>query len=649
MRIKQNCFLFLVFVLFSATLFAERTDSSHVKWDFNIPGFTMQDTWFKVQMECHTDLDADEVAKRFPEVEVNGEKYVLEYDGYKAIARVRVTDNSGEYKFKIGGQTWEGKLKVIPLWTSVVPPLIAIVLALVFREVITSLFIGILSGAWIISINSEGLGGIFSGFLNVMDRYIMDALNNWSHIAVIIFSMMIAGVVSIISKNGGMRGVVNLLEPYAHNRRSGQFVIWLMGVLIFFDDYANTLVVGNTMRPVADRLKISREKLAYLVDSTAAPVAAVAFITTWIGAELGYIESGLVEIEQMHLSPYSVFLNSLAYAFYPLLTLTFMLILIYKQRDYGPMLRAENDMIKGIDVLPKESDKSDELSREFTMKEGVKPRAINAIIPILIIIFGAVWGMWTTGYSDEVWNDATYSFTRKISIIIGNSDSFTALLWSSMAGAVVAIIMSVSQRILKLGESISSGLEGFKTMIPAMSILVLAWSLAVITEHMHTAVFLQSLWSDSLSPVLLPAVVFGLSALVSFSTGSSWGTMAILYPLMLPASYHISIEAGLPHEEAMIIFYNVVSVVLAGSVFGDHCSPISDTTILSSLASSCNHIDHVRTQLPYALTVGFIATTFGTLPASMGVSPLILFPVNIVLLYLVIQFLGKRSAVRTST
>ena len=208
---------------------------------------------------------------------------------------------------------------------------------------------------------------------------------------------------------------------------------------------------------------------------------------------------------------------------------------------------------------------------------------------------------------------------------------------------MVAVILTISQRIMNLEETISAGLNGFKTMLPAMIILILAWSLALITEEMHTATFLNSLWSDALSPFLLPAIVFILSALVSFSTGSSWGTMAILYPLMLPASYHISIEAGLSHDEVMIIFYNVVSVILAGSVFGDHCSPISDTTILSSLASSCNHIDHVRTQLPYAITTGIVAIVVGTIPASMGVSPLILFPVGFGIMYLIIRFVGKKT------
>ena len=248
-----------------------------------------------------------------------------------------------------------------------------------------------------------------------------------------------------------------------------------------------------------------------------------------------------------------------------------------------------------------------------------------------------------TGYDASIWADTSIGFLRKLSATIGQADSFVALLWSSFSGLIVAIVLSMSQGILKLEESVNTALHGFKTMIPAMSILVLAWSLAYVTEDMHTAIFLKSLWSSSLSPIFIPAVVFIIAALVSFSTGSSWGTMAILYPLMLPASYQIAVESGMPHEDAIIIFYNVVSVILAGSVFGDHCSPISDTTILSSLASSCNHIDHVRTQLAYALTVGVVSILFGSIPAAMGVPSYILFPISIGILYAVIHFVGKRT------
>lgn len=642
----RNFYLvFIVLFLLWNNLIAQNKPDNDIKWEIELSNVFVANSSTSIDIKADFEGNPRELKERYSEIRVNGKFIPVDWNQFSGTATFPVSTGDTVVTVQIGETILEKTINPIPLWMSVLPPIIAIFLALVFREVITSLFIGILSGAIIIGYYTDGISGLFSSLLRVVDHYIMNALNDWSHIAVILFSLTIGAVISIISKNGGMLGVVNKLEPYAHNPRSGQFVIWIMGVLIFFDDYANTLVVGNTMRPVADRLKISREKLSYLVDSTAAPVAAIAFITTWIGAELGYIQSGILDIPQITESPYSIFLNSLAFSFYPIFTLVFMLILISKQRDFGPMVKAElNARKNGVSNLKKDNTK-DDVIKHFTMEKDIVPKAYNAVIPIMTIIIGVIWGMYHTGYEATDWEaqEIGIGVFRKLSIIIGNADSFTALLWASVAGALVAIIMTLSQRLMNLEDTILAGINGYKTILPAMIILILAWSLALITEEMHTAAFLNSLWSDSFSPYFIPAIVFILSALVAFSTGSSWGTMAILYPLMLPASYHISIEAGLSHDEVMIIFYNVVSVILAGSVFGDHCSPISDTTILSSLASSCNHIDHVRTQLPYAITTGMVAIVIGTIPASMGVSPLILFPLGFGIMYLIIRFLGKKT------
>lgn len=544
------------------------------------------------------------------------------------------------------GQTEEIlNVNIIPLWWSIVPPLMAILLALLFKEVVTSLFIGILVGAAILGVYAGGIDGIWTGLLAVIDTYVINSLNNWGHLAVIIFSMLIGALVSVISKNGGMKGVVDRVSVYANSPRSGQFATWLLGILIFFDDYANTLVVGNTMRPVTDKLKISREKLSYLVDSTAAPIAAIAFVTTWIGAELGYIESGVAQINeagsQIEMGAYAIFLSSLQYSFYPILALLFMLILIWKGKDFGPMHKAEMNARKGEDVYHHGPEKLAELA-EFEVKEGAKTRSYNAVIPIGVVIIGTLLGLLVTGWNTEVWNDETLSFSRKLSAIIGASDSYTALLWSSMVALIVAIGLSVGQRILTLEESMHSVMSGFKTMMNAVIILVLAWSLASITEDLHTATFLTQLFGGNIAPWLMPAITFLLAALVAFSTGSSWGTMAILYPLMLPAAWSVCMASGYDTEMALNIFFNVTSCVLAGSVLGDHCSPISDTTILSSLASSCKHIDHVRTQMPYALTVGIVAVVFGTIPTALGLSSWIAFPMCLLVLYAVVQFVGKK-------
>jgi len=540
---------------------------------------------------------------------------------------------------------YEAHVDPIPQWFSVIPPLVAILFALIFKEVYSALFIGILIGTTTIFAHqgSGWFSAFFEGIFAIPDTYVLDSLADAEHLSIIVFSMLIGGMVSIITKNGGMKGVVNVLSRYAKNAQSGQFVTWLLGIAIFFDDYANTLVVGNTMRPVTDRLKISREKLAYIVDSTAAPIAAIAFVTTWIGAELSYIQDGIntLGLEQ---SPYNVFINSLAYSFYPIFALIFILLLTYKGRDFGPMYKAEKRARAGqIASWQAEADSSEQ-AREIETPAHVRPKGFNAVIPVAIVIFGTFAGLLYTGWDAQVWSSEEMAFSKKLSVIIGNSDSFKALLWSSIMGVIVALILTVSQKILNLKTTVDTLIHGFKTMLTAIIILVLAWSLALLTQHLHTADFIsKSLVQINMAPFLVPALTFILAALVAFSTGSSWGTMAILYPLILPASWLIAEQAGLEHAMALSLFYNVVSCVLAGSVLGDHCSPISDTTILSSLASSCNHIDHVRTQLPYALTVGGIAVAVGTIPSAYGVPGYITFPAGIILLYLIVRFFGKQS------
>ncbi|MFT6166435.1 MAG: Na+/H+ antiporter NhaC [Vicingaceae bacterium] len=551
-------------------------------------------------------------------------------------------DQSTSIEVSTGTKTLTSKVEVIQQWLSIIPPLLAIILALVFKEVVTSLIIGIFSGVLIIQLYANSfINALLFSFTKTIDTYILNSLNDSGHLSIIVFSTLIGGMVSVISKNGGMQGVVNRISKYATTAKSGQLATWFLGIAIFFDDYANTLIVGNTMRPITDRLNISREKLAYLVDSTAAPIAAIAFITTWIGAELGYIESGIETIEGLDESVYSIFISSLAYSFYPIFALLFMLILILRERDFGPMYNAEKQARLGNNVDNSSVIKNEDLD-EFTAKEGIEHRAYNAIIPVAIVIIGTIIGLIHTGWDQSVMDDHTLSFGRKISTLIGNADSYKALLWASLAGLFTAISLSVTQKLMNIHQSVNAAIGGFKTMLTAIIILVLAWSLALVIEDLHTADFLTSIMSDNISPYFVPTLTFLLAAVVAFSTGSSWGTMAILYPLMLPSSWAICLAAGIPEAETLTIFHNVVASVLAGAVLGDHCSPISDTTILSSLSSSCNHINHVRTQMPYALTVGAVAVVFGTIPAAYGVPFWITVPTGILTLYLIIGKFGKK-------
>lgn len=521
----------------------------------------------------------------------------------------------------------------MPLWLSVLPPIIAIVMALFLKEVISALFLGVLSGTFIMALfNGQEPGtALGSGLLRVVDTYITGSLFDFDHVTIIVFTLTIGGMVKIISANRGMQGIVNWLLRRAQGPRSGQIMTFFMDICIFFDDYSNTLMVGNTMRPVADKLKVSREKLAYIVDSTSAPVVAIAFVTTWIGAELSYIQEG-IDVIGIDASAYSVFFHSLKYSFYPLLTLAFVLMIIYSGRDFGPMLKAEKDARLKEDSC---SEKSDNVEQPA--------HSIDALVPLLTLIFGTIIGLFATGYDASVWHDSNLDFFAKLSTTIGNANSYTALIWSSLLSLLSAIIMTLLRGSLEFGKIMEEMIEGFKIMFNAVLILTMAWSIALVTKDMHTAEFVSEiLLKLSLSPVIVPALTFILAALIGFSTGTSWGTMAILYPLILPASWMLCQDQGFSVAATMPLFYNVVASVMAGAVMGDHCSPISDTTIMSSMASGCNHLQHVKTQMPYALTVGSVALLIGVLPTALGLPSWLAFVVAIATLVIVVRFVGKK-------
>ena len=358
---------------------------------------------------------------------------------------------------------------------------------------------------------------------------------------------------------------------------------------------------------------------------------AVAFVTTWIGAELSYIQDGISAIG-LETSAYSVFFHSLAYSFYPFLTLGFVLMLIFSGRDYGPMLKAE-----------RKARQAEAVAAESTNDEPRSAHIIDALIPLAVLIFGTVIGLIFTGYDAAVWR-ADAGFFSKLSATIGAANSYTALLWASVLSLLTAIMMTLLRGSLSFAKVMEEMVEGFKAMFNAVLILTMAWAIALVTKDMHTAEFVSQLLVQwSLSPVVVPALTFVLAALIGFSTGTSWGTMAILYPLILPASWLLCQEQGLSVEATMPLFYNVVASVLAGSVMGDHCSPISDTTIMSSLASSCNHLQHVRTQMPYALTVGGVALFVGVVPTALGLPSWVAFLTAFAVLWLVVRLAGKKA------
>ena len=511
-------------------------------------------------------------------------------------------------------------------WLSVAPPLLAIVLALLFRQVVPALFIGIWFGAW--TVHGMGLAGLGRGLLDTTEIYVLNALADRDHAAIILFSLMIGGMVGIVSRNGGMQGVVNSIAGWASSPRRASLATGGMGLAVFFDDYANSLVVGNTMRPITDRMRVSREKLAYIVDSTAAPVACIAFVTTWIGYEVGLIADALSKLGS-DADAYAVFLESIPYSFYPLLAIAFVFMVAFSGKDFGAMLRAEQRARRDGIVAPTPAGAGD----ADPLEEVVEPfpdrpqRAINAIIPILTLVIAVLVGLLVTGAGEG----------KSLREVIGDADSYRALLWGSLLAVVVAAILSIAQGVLTLAETADAWFRGVRSMLLAMIILVLAWSLSGVTEALHTADFLASVLGDAIAPGLLPVIVFVLAAATAFATGSSWGTMGILMPLVIPLLWAVlgGIEAN-PE-----VFYTAIACVLGGAVWGDHCSPISDTTVLSSMASGCDHIEHVRTQLPYAILVGLVAVIVAILPVGFGAPWWLSLVLSGGLLYGILHFAGQ--------
>ena len=537
--------------------------------------------------------------------------------------------------------------RYLPGWVALLPPLVAIVLALLFREVVISLFAGVWVGAFFMA----GMNP-FAALLRVADSYALPALTDGDHAAIVIFSLLIGGMVGIIGRNGGTHGIVTALAPYATTRRRGLLATYGQGLAIFFDDYANTLIVGNTMRPVTDRLRVSREKLAYVVDSTAAPVASLMFVSTWIGYELSLIATGLrtsaenvaaadpaLAARLADTSPFSVFIDSLPYRFYPLLTLVFVLLVIWMRRDFGPMHAAEQRAAGGGGVYrPGASLMTDTSGGAMEPREGAPLRWMNALLPLLVVIATVVIGLYVTGRA------ALGPGDHSLRDVFGEANPFSVLLWASLLGCITAILLSVGQRILTVQESIDAWIAGIRAMMLAMVILVLAWSLSAVTEHLGTAPFISGMLQGNMPPQLLPVMVFLAAAGIAFATGTSWGTMAILYPLVMPLGIGMAAQAGMSDPASYTIMVGVMSSVLAGAIFGDHCSPISDTTVLSSMASACDHVDHVRTQLPYALLVAAVGMIVGDIPTAYGLSPWISLAVGAVVLYAILRFAGNTVA-----
>ena len=574
------------------------------------------------------------------QAEITGQVRQIEFRSGEALISKGVFPESGLNQINIGDTII--KIRVIPGWLSILPPVVAILLALLLRQVLVALFFGIWIGATLIYDYNP-----FTGLLFSFTEFIGLAPADPDKMSIIVFSLTLGGMVGVISKMGGMQGIVEKLSQYASDSRRGQLVTWMMGVLIFFDDYANTLIVGSTMRPLTDRLRISREKLSYLVDSTAAPVANIAIISTWIGFEIGLIGASfqMLGIEE---NAYITFFKTIPYNFYPLFTLAAGLLIALSGRDFGPMLKAERRARTTGEVLRADATPIASFdSSEIVAGDDIPKRWYNGLLPIIVVILTTLTGLWYTGISAvraEGIDIDSMGFIRYVSTVIGASNSYSVLMWAAFLGSITAIILALGQRLLTLEHAIHAWVGGIKAMMLAALILTMAWAIGNICAEIKTADFVVQSSRGLLSAEFLPALTFIIASLISFATGTSWGVMAILMPIVIPMAHLLPQSDptfSLLHQQHILL--STIAAVLAGATFGDHCSPISDTTIMSSMASGADHIDHVRTQIPYALFAGIVSIVIGYIPVGFGLTNWIALPFGFIVVFLVIRFLGRTS------
>lgn len=461
-------------------------------------------------------------------------------------------------------------------WLSILPPLIAISLALVTKEVISSLLIGILSGTFIYC-----MGMNHSNVLIGTVETAFDLMGTKVDFSILLFCTLLGALVYTISMAGGSRAYGNWAIKHIRGRRSSLMATSGLGFLIFIDDYFNCLTVGTVMRPVTDTYKVSRAKLAYIIDSMAAPICIIAPISSWAAA----VGSSLKETGAFE-SDFTAFVSMIPYNFYALACILMVLFICWTGFDFGPMRKAEERAVDG--------NLGDIGGRDEGIKVSERGTVWDMLIPILALIVFAVLGlMYTGGY----WGDDAAYHTFAASL--GNSSASKSLVWASFGALGVAFLMFVPRKLVSFRDFIDGSVEGMKMMLPANIILVLAWTISgVCRDLLQTQMYVQSIVSaGGFSAVFLPAAVFLIASFLSFSTGTAWGTFGILIPIVVPVAQAL--------DPSLLVV--TLSATLAGAVFGDHCSPISDTTILSSAGAGCSHIEHVSTQMLYALIVGFAA------------------------------------------
>lgn len=499
------------------------------------------------------------------------------------------------------------------LW-SLFPPVIAIGLALITKEVYSSLFVGILSGG-IIYAAASGTG--FEGtFKAVVQDGLITNLSNAYNVGILVFLVVLGIIVVLMNKAGGSRAYGEWAAAHIKGRRGVALSTFFLGVLIFVDDYFNCLTVGSVMRPITDKHNISRSKLAYLIDSTAAPICIIAPISSWAAAVSGTVEG---------VNGISLFINTIPYNLYAFLTILMVIFISVSDTDYGPM-KIHEDNAKNGDIFTTKNNTYEQDAQPVTERG----RVIDLILPVAVLIVFCVVGMIYTG--------GFFSGTDFVTAF-ANCDAAYGLSLGSISALIVIIAYYMFRRVLKFNECMDAIAAGFKQMVPAILILTFAWTLKTMTNHLEAGAFVSGVVQSATAlSVLLPVILFVVAIGLAFATGTSWGTFGILIPIVTSV-FEVELANVSQTGEIPSMVIICISACLAGAVCGDHCSPISDTTIMASTGAQCDHVNHVSTQLPYALTVaavcvvgyllsGFVHNVFIVLGFSVALMLAVLFAIR---------------------
>ena len=489
----------------------------------------------------------------------------------------------------------------------ILPPVIAIGMAIAVRDVNVALLVAAFAGCLLM------VDGPIAGVEQLCSS-LVEQVADGDHAAIILFTVLLGAMINLMNDTGGTAGVVQRLTRFASTRERGMIVTWLAGLVVFFDDYANTMLIGGSMRPLCDRLRITRAKLAFIIDSTAAPVAGL-LLSTWTAYEIDQVKDGLAAAGADATQATSVFVATIPYRIYPIVALIMVGAVAVSGRDFGPMLKAR---VKEQEPDASSSSESQEVGSIWF-----------AVVPVLVLV-----GVLVAGLGAEVVRQGDWS-------TVGDH-SIRMLMVASLLASVTALILPVCSRRMSVAKASDSFTRGICAMVPACVVLVLAWELGSICKALGTADYIGDAVRGHLSPAFMPAIAFLTAGAVAVSVGSSFATMGVMLPMFIPVTLKILSDQSGADAVSDPIFLASVGAILAGAIFGDHCSPISDTTVLSSAAASCDHLHHVTTQLPYSLLAATMSVLLGYLPIGFGVPWWICLPLSGGACVATICFLGRR-------